>query len=224
MRWSRAVLLWQLSVWALATSSCAPSGGDVEEEARANVPAVVGAKTAVAAVGPFVRSVSALGIVSPRPGSFAALGAPGPTRVARIFVAAGQSVHQGDSLVEFDRGPFDAAARSADLDAVVINPDYMVFSRLPAIVALARARRLPTMGFDATQVEAGLLAGYGGGLEEIARQAAVQVDRVLRGEAPATIPVEAPRKYRLFVNLATAKEIGVALPPEFLYQADGYYR
>ena len=116
-----------------------------------------------------------------------------------------------------------AAARPGDFDALVLNPDYLVFSRLAKIVAMAKARRIPTMGFDASQVESGLLAGYGGGLQEIARQAAVQVDRVLRGESPATIPVEAPRKYRLFVNLGTAREIGVTLPPDVLYQADGHY-
>jgi putative ABC transport system substrate-binding protein len=116
------------------------------------------------------------------------------------------------------------AVGPGDFDAIVLNPDFMVFKRLPEIVALAKAHRLPTMGFDATQVEAGLMASYGGGLKEIARQAARQVDRVLRGESAATIPVEPPRQYRLLVNLATAREIGVALPEEILYQADEYVR
>jgi len=108
--------VWQLGVWQLATVciGCAPSGGDTESETRSDVQAVVGARTAVASVGPFTRFVSALGAVSPRPGSFAALGAPGPTRVSRIFVVAGQAVQNGEPLVEFDRGPFDAAARSAE--------------------------------------------------------------------------------------------------------------
>lgn len=94
--------------------ACAPSGGDTESETRSDVQAVVGARTAIAAVGPFTQFVSALGTVSPRPGSFAALGAPGPTRVARIFVVPGQAVHEGDALIEFDRAPFEAAAHSAE--------------------------------------------------------------------------------------------------------------
>jgi len=102
-----------LCVSQLAFVCCAPGGGDTESEARGNVQAVVGARTAVATVGPFTRYVTALGTVSPRPGRFAALGAPGPTRVARIFVVAGQAVRAGDALIEFDRAPFDAAARSA---------------------------------------------------------------------------------------------------------------
>jgi len=107
-----------LGVWQLATG-CTPSGGDTESEAKSDVQAVVGARTAVALVQPFVRTTSALGAVAPRPGSFAALGAPGPTRVARIFVVAGQSVRVGDPLIEFDRGPFDAAAKSAQAAVTV---------------------------------------------------------------------------------------------------------
>jgi len=73
----------------------------------------VGAKTAVATTQPFAQVVSAVGTVTPRPGRFAELAAPAPTRVARIFVAPGQRVAEGDSLIEFERAPFDAAARSA---------------------------------------------------------------------------------------------------------------
>jgi len=111
----RAWLVSQLAVSQLVFAvACAPSGGDTESESRSDVQAVVGARTAVAAVGPFTRFVSALGVVAPRPGSFAALGAPGPTRVARIFVVPGQAVQQGDALIEFDRAPFEAAARSGE--------------------------------------------------------------------------------------------------------------
>ena len=110
MKRSRA-LLWQLGVWQLATSlaACAPGSGDNER----HVQAVVGARTAVAAVRPFALTVTALGMVAPRPGSFAAMSAPAPTRVAHIFVVAGQPVKQGAPLIEFERAPFDAAARSA---------------------------------------------------------------------------------------------------------------
>ncbi|HYS22066.1 MAG TPA: efflux RND transporter periplasmic adaptor subunit, partial [Gemmatimonadales bacterium] len=81
--------------------------------ASAGTQAVVGAKTALATAQPFAQVVSAVGTVAPRPGRFAELAAPAPTRVARIFVAPGQRVAEGDSLIEFERAPFDAAARSA---------------------------------------------------------------------------------------------------------------
>jgi len=94
---------------ALVVAACSrhAEGGD------ASPPAVVDAETAVARTQPFPQLVQAIGVVAPRPGRFAALAAPGPTRVSRIFVATGQRVRAGDPLVEFERAPFEAAARSA---------------------------------------------------------------------------------------------------------------
>ncbi len=85
--------------------------GDKGETA---VPAIVGAKTAVAEVRPFAQTVTPIGVVDARPGTFAALGAPGPTRVAKVFVTAGQRVDKGTPLIEFERGPFEAAAKGAE--------------------------------------------------------------------------------------------------------------
>jgi RND family efflux transporter MFP subunit len=84
------------------------------DEAGASGAAVVTAATAVATLREFPQLVRAIGTVTPRPGRFAALAAPAPTRVARIFVAAGQRVAEGDSLIEFERAPFDAAALSSE--------------------------------------------------------------------------------------------------------------
>lgn len=78
------------------------------------VPAVVSVKTGKAEVRPFSALVNALGSVAARPGSFVGLGAPGPTRVAKIFVTAGQRVEKGTPLIEFERAPFEAAARAAE--------------------------------------------------------------------------------------------------------------
>lgn len=86
-----------------------------EAETAPGQQAVVGARTATAARQAFAPEVTAVGTVSPRPGQFAELAAPAPTRVARIFVAPGDLVAQGDDLVEFERAPFDAAAKSAEL-------------------------------------------------------------------------------------------------------------
>jgi RND family efflux transporter MFP subunit len=83
------------------------------KQSDAETPGVVGVGTAIATVESFRQSVNAIGTVSARPGHYAALAAPGPTRVAGIFVVAGQRVAQGDSLIEFERAPFDAAAQSA---------------------------------------------------------------------------------------------------------------
>jgi RND family efflux transporter MFP subunit len=95
---------------ALVVAGCSrhAEGGD------ASPPAVVDAETAVARTQAFPQLVQTIGVVAPRPGRFAALAAPGPTRVSRIFVSTGQRVRAGDPLVEFERAPFDAAARSAE--------------------------------------------------------------------------------------------------------------
>jgi len=85
-----------------------------EGEVASGQQAVVGAGTAVAMIQAFPQSVRAIGTVTPRPGGYADLAAPAPTRVAHIFVAPGDRVAEGDALVEFERAPFDAAAKSAD--------------------------------------------------------------------------------------------------------------
>jgi membrane fusion protein (multidrug efflux system) len=85
--------------------------GGQEEKA---VPAVVSVKTGTAEIRSFSVTVTALGTVDARPGSFAALGAPGPTRVAKIFVRSGERVNKGTPLIEFERAPFEAAAKGAE--------------------------------------------------------------------------------------------------------------
>lgn len=107
---------------ALVGSGLACHGGASADES-ASTAATVAAQTAPATAQPFARIVRAIGTVTPRPGRFAELAAPGPTRVAGIFVAAGQRVREGDSLVAFERAPFDATAQSAAtaLDAAQRN-------------------------------------------------------------------------------------------------------
>ena len=92
---------------ALACSRHA-EGGDAQPAA------VVDVDTAVARTQAFPQVVQTIGIVAPHPGRFAELAAPAPTRVAQIFVASGQRVRAGDALVELERAPFEAAAKSAD--------------------------------------------------------------------------------------------------------------
>jgi len=104
----RRLLLLLLLV--LAARCRARAADDAESPA---VRTAVAAQTAPATAQPFAHVVRAIGTVTPRPGRFAELAAPGPTRVARIFVAPGERVAEGDTLIEFERAPFDAAAQSA---------------------------------------------------------------------------------------------------------------
>jgi membrane fusion protein (multidrug efflux system) len=90
-------------------------GANAAADTTVGDPTVVGAHTATATTQAFAQVVTAIGTVTPRPGHFAELAAPAPTRVAGIFVAPGDRVAQGDDLVAFERAPFDAAANSAAL-------------------------------------------------------------------------------------------------------------
>ena len=105
-------------------------------------PTVGGVGMAVTTKRSFPQVVRAIGIVAARPGHFAELSAPAPTRVARIFVAPGQRVAEGDSLVEFERAPFDAAARSAE---TALSSSERAYARA---VRLVQAGILPQKDSD----------------------------------------------------------------------------
>ena len=100
-----------LLVTALVSVCAKPAADDTE---AGKVQAVVGASVATIAAERFVETVDAIGVVTPRAGHVASLAAPGPTRVTGVPVALGARVRMGDVLVEFERPPFEAAARSAD--------------------------------------------------------------------------------------------------------------
>jgi len=88
------------------------------------------------------------------------------------------------------------------------------------IVALAAQHRLPAVYFTRYFITAGGLISYGTDYVDQFRQAAGYVDRILKGEKPGDLPVQAPTKYELVVNLKTAKELGLTIPPAVLGRAD----
>src|SRR5262249_28480836 len=84
------------------------------------------------------------------------------------------------------------------------------------IVGFALKSRLPSMYFISEGVEAGVLMSYGADLADSYRRVAYYVDRILKGAKPADLPVEQPTKFELVINLKTAKQIGLTIPPEVL--------
>jgi putative ABC transport system substrate-binding protein len=88
------------------------------------------------------------------------------------------------------------------------------------IIALAARHRLPTVYPYRFFVEAGGLISYGPDLLGLFRQGAGYVDRILKGEKPSDLPVQAPTKYELVINLKTAKALGLTVPPTLLARAD----
>jgi putative tryptophan/tyrosine transport system substrate-binding protein len=88
------------------------------------------------------------------------------------------------------------------------------------IIALAARHKLPTLYFERSFVAAGGLISYGANETDQYRRVAGYVDRILRGEKPADLPVQAPTKYETVVNLKTAKALGLTVPPGLLVAAD----
>jgi putative ABC transport system substrate-binding protein len=122
-----------------------------------------------------------------------------------------------------DAGEFErsvAAFARVPNGGLVVTPSAPTVLHRNLIVALAAQYKLPAVYFERTFAAAGGLASYGADFLDQYRQAANYVDRILKGEKPAEMPVQAPTKYQLVINLKTAKEMGFTFPPAVLARAD----
>ena len=117
-----------------------------------------------------------------------------------------------------------AAMSSKAADALLVTLDTFTILHQKRILEFAAKYRLAAMYERIDFVEAGGLMTYGPSLSEIFRRAAVYVDKILKGTKPADLPVEQPRKFELVINLKTAKQIGVKIPPNVLVRADRVIR
>jgi putative tryptophan/tyrosine transport system substrate-binding protein len=120
---------------------------------------------------------------------------------------------------EIERAVTAFASRESKGGLIVTGSAMAVIHRQP-IIALAARHRLPAVYSDRLSVAAGGLISYGPDRIDQFRRAAGYVDRILKGEKPADLPVQAPTKFELVINLKTAKALGLTIPPTLLARAD----
>ena len=120
-------------------------------------------------------------------------------------------------------GTFRGAIK-AGVNALITNRDAVTASYPKRIADLAIKHRLPSMNEDSPYVEAGGLMSYAANDADQFRRAAIYVDKILKGGKPAELPVERPTKFEFVINLKTAKQIGLTIPPNVLARADKVIR
>ena len=108
--------------------------------------------------------------------------------------------------------------------ALFVTGGGLIANNQPQILNLAAKNRLPAIASVDDFVEHGGLMSYGADRIEPYRRAAVLVDKILKGAKPADLPVEQPTKFELVINLKTAKQIGLTIPPNVLARADRVIR
>src|SRR5262245_9413057 len=103
---------------------------------------------------------------------------------------------------------------------LILTPSGLAGVHYHLIIALAARHKLPTVYYERFFATAGGLISYGPHFVDQYRRAAGYVDRILKGEKPGDLPVQAPTKYELAINLKTAKALGLTVPPTLLALAD----
>ena len=110
------------------------------------------------------------------------------------------------------------AAANGGADAIVVIADQFITGNRPQLVALSAQSRLPTISGDRDFPRAGGLMAYGPNMRELYSHAAYYVDKILKGAKPGDLPVERPMTFDFVVNLKTARELGITIPPEIMLQ------
>ena len=166
-------------------------------------------------IAPSVRRVAVIRDAAVAAGlaGFAAIQTAAPSFGVELFPVGVRDA------AEIERGIMEFAPASNG-GLIVVGPPSSLFIHRELIVALAARRRLPAVYAGVTFVSAGALASYGTNPIDQYRRAASFVDRILKGEKPADLPVQAPTKYEIVINLKTAKALGIEIPPTLLARAD----
>jgi putative ABC transport system substrate-binding protein len=153
---------------------------------------------------------------------------PGSTAVFKETETVARSLGvQVQSLEVRSPNDFESAFKAAiggRAHALIIVQTALINNRRARIVELATKNRLPTMFGEGAHVESGGLMSYAPNSADLFRRAATYVDKILKGTKPADLPVEQPIKFDFMINLKTAKQIGLTIPPNVLVRADKVIR
>jgi putative ABC transport system substrate-binding protein len=163
----------------------------------------------------------------PKVARVAFLGAPGDMRGNGMEAAAKALGLKLLSLEVRGLDDFDSAfarAKREGAQALITSPSPRINSQQRQVLDFAAKNRLPAMYPTSEFVEAGGLMSYAPNYTDLFRRAADFVDKILKGTKPADVPVEQPIKFEFIVNLKTAKQIGVTIPPNLLVRADKVIR
>jgi putative ABC transport system substrate-binding protein len=112
------------------------------------------------------------------------------------------------------------AARNGRAEAVLVLGSSVLLLQRTQVVELVGRNRLPAIYSQREFLDAGGLMTYGPNFADLWRHAATYVDKILKGAKPADLPVERPKRFELMINLKTAKQIGLTIPPNVLARAD----
>ena len=145
-------------------------------------------------------------------GQFAVIQAMAPSQGLEVT-----AINASDEK-EIERG-IEVSARSPN-GGLIVTASASNIGKRKLIVALAARHKLPAVYFQRAFATEGGLISYGADFFDQYRRAAGYVDRILKGEKPAGLPVQAPTKYELVINLKTAKALGLTVPPSLLARAD----
>jgi len=136
------------------------------------------------------------------------------------LAAGGVKLQNLDVLGPKDIETAFRAAGKERADAVLVLSASVLNSHRTEIAKLAAKSRLPAIYPFPEYVEAGGLMAYGPSVTDLFRRAATYVDKILKGTKPADLPVEQPTKFEFIINLKSAKQIGLTIPPNVLVRAD----
>jgi putative ABC transport system substrate-binding protein len=132
----------------------------------------------------------------------------------------GLQLHVFRADTEGDIDSAFATLTQLGVEALVIGPDNFFNTRSQQLAALAFRYRVPAIFNDRAFAAAGGLIGYGASITEQYRLSGLYVGRILAGEKPADLPVQQSTKVELIINLKTANELGLTVPPSILARAD----